>query len=131
MVYINNLNDVTLSSPGSGPLPAFQSALNNSSGKTFQEAVTKNLIYQGNGLICQQKMCTSLTGCDTKLGCPDHPDWKKVVAFCGPVGTPGLSVDGSYWVRHPADAQQKMFTATKQATGLQVLPNPYNVVGMY
>ncbi|KKL16877.1 hypothetical protein LCGC14_2491180, partial [marine sediment metagenome] len=30
-----------------------------------------------------------------------------------------------------ADSQQKMLTATKKAVGLPVLPNPYNVVGMY
>ncbi len=125
------MNDVTLSAPGSGPLPAFQAALRNSSGKTFAEAVDVNRIYEGNGLICQQHMCTSLTGCDSKLGCPEHPDWKKVLDFCGPVGTQGLSVDGSYWIRHAADSQQKMLTATKKAVGLPVLPNPYNVVGMY
>lgn len=131
MPFINNPNDVTMTAPGSGPAPAFLSASANSSGKTFEQAAAQNRIYYRNGLICQKAMCNSLTGCDSKFGCPGHPDWQKVLDFCGPIGTGGMAANGSYWVLEPTDSRQQMLTATKQATGLSRLPTPYNVIGMY
>lgn len=132
MVYINNAIDVTLTPPGTGSLPALQSAMRNVGGKTFAQAVQENLIYQGTGLICQTQMCNSLTGCGSVItGCPGHPDWKKVVEFCGPIQTQSISYDGGQWVRVPADSHQQLLAATEKATGLAVLPTPYNVVGMY
>ncbi len=131
MAFINNQYDVTMTAPGSGSAPALLSAAANSSGKTFEQAIEKNRIYQGNGLICQQAMCYSLTGCNSKFGCPGHPDWKKVVEFCGPIGTGGMAADGSYWVLEPADAGQKLLSYIQRTTGLKTLPNPYNTVGMY
>ena len=131
MVYINNPIDFTLTPPGAGPAPAFQSALNNSADMTFEQAATSNHIYKGNGLVCQQQMCNSLTGCDSKLGCPQHPDWKRVLEFCGPNNTGGISDDGAYWVLVPAESRQQLVTATQKRLGLPALPNPYNVTGMY
>lgn len=132
MVYINNAIDFTLTPPGTGSLPALRSAMRNMGGKTFEQAANVNRIYQGNGLVCQTQMCRSLTGCDSVItGCPGHPDWKKVIQFCGPNETPGMAYDGGQWVKIAANSEQHLLTATKKATGLTVLPNPYNVVGMY
>lgn len=131
MVFINNANDLTLSPPSGGPMPAFRAAMNNTAGKTFEQAAAKNRIYQNNGLICQRRMCESLTGCDSAIDCPDHPDWQKVQEFCGPNSTGGMSMDGSYWVLQSADSRQQMLTATRASTGLQQLPTAYNVSGMY
>ena len=127
MVYINNLYDVTMTPSLSLPKPVLQLAQRQS----FDQAAATNRIYQNNGRICQEKMCRSMTGCESELGCPQHPEWRKVLDFCGPIGTQGLSRDGSYWVLLPADSQQKLLAATKQATGMSVLPTPYNVIGMY
>lgn len=131
MVFINNTYDVTLAPNTAGPIPALQSAMNNSTTKTFDQAMAANHIYQGNGLICQNKICQAMTGCDTVGGCPNHPDWKKVIDFCGPAGTAAKSMDGMYWTRVPADSEQKLLQATQQATGYTALPTPYNVSGMY
>jgi hypothetical protein len=131
MVFTNTLSDVTLSGPYNGQKHAQKVAAQHTAGKSFAEAAEINNIYQGNGLICQQQMCLSLTGCDSELGCPGHPDWNKVIDFCGRSNLKGLSMDGSYWQLYPANSQEQALTATKEATGLPVLPTAYNVTGMY
>ena len=131
MVYINNSFDVTLTAPGTGIMPALQSSAVNTAGKTFSQAQAINRVYAGNGLICQQNMCQSLTGCDSKLGCPEHPDWKKVQQFCGPIGTQQVAMDGAIWQLENSDTQQQLLSATQKSTGMAVLPTAYNVTGMY
>ena len=135
MVFTNALNDVTMAPANPGQMQAFQAAQAYSSGKTFAQAAAVNRIYQNNGLICQRMMCQSMTGCDSAVDCPNHPEWDKVVDFCGQIGTPSMSMDGSYWRLQPADSQQQLLSATKRATGLSQLPTPYNVgpfpLGMY
>lgn len=132
MVYINNAIDFTLTPTNIGALPALRSAMRSAGGKTFEQAAEANKIYQGNGLICQTQMCQSLTGCGSVItGCPGHPDWSKVLQFCGPIQSPSISYDGAQWERIPANSQQQLLSATERSTGLSVLPTPYNVVGMY
>jgi len=132
MVFITNAADVTLTPPGHAELPSLLSAARSTGQKTFQQAANINRIYQGNGLICQTKMCQSLTGCHNLLtDCSSHPDWKQVLQFCGPVDTRGVAYDGAQWALQPADTHQQLLTATQQATGLPVLPTAYNVTGMY
>ena len=128
MVFISNPVDVTLTPAGASSLPAFQAAQRVNTRLSFDQAAAANNIYKNNGLICQRMMCQSMTGCDN---CSQHPDWDKVVGFCGPAGTPGLSMDGSWWTLQPADTHQQLLSATEKATGMSPLPTPYNVVGMY
>ena len=131
MVFINNPYDLTLTASNYGPAPALMASESRTSGKTFEQAMNINRIYQGNGLICQRRMCESLTGCSSAIDCPGHPDWQKVQDFCGPIQTGGISMDGSYWTLQNVDARQQALTATRSATGFSQLPTPYNVVGMY
>jgi len=132
MVFINNAIDFTLTPSNKESTVALLSSAMNNGLYTFEQAANINRIYQGNGLICQTKMCKSLTGCDNKLAnCPGHPDWNKVLNFCGPIDTRGIAYDGAEWVLRDSDSRQSLLTATKQQTGLQVLPTPYNVTGMY
>ena len=132
MVFINNPVDVTLGPPSAaGRLAAYQLANRSAGGKTFEEAARINLIYQGNGQICMNAMCASMTGCNTVFNCPGNPDAKRIAAFCGPAGTPAMNFDGAFWTRGPADARANLLHATERELQMPVLPNPYNVVGMY
>jgi len=130
MVFIDRQFDLTLSpADPSGQLQMLRSTIGGQR-RTFDEARLDNAIYSGNGAICQRKMCASMTGCQTKFGCPKHKDWSKVQQFCGPYGTPALYSDGALWKLQngtPA-ALQARETA---ALGFSQLPDPYNVMGMY
>jgi hypothetical protein len=128
MNYINNQYDVTLS-PINNEMIGYQNVMRN--GKTFSEAANINHIYKNNGLICQKKMCESMTGCSSRNGCPENPEWNKIIEFCGGIGTGGIYMDGSYWTLHNIDEREKMLKSTEKQLGMKVLPNPYNVVGMY
>jgi hypothetical protein len=134
MVFIDNPFDVTLTPQQSalrGALSTFRSSSNSVSGLTFEQAKAANSIYQGNGLICQVKMCNSMTGCDNPNGCPSNPDWNKIVDFCGINSTRAIAMDGSIWYLRPKDIRSQLVSATERATGFDPLPDPYNVVGMY
>lgn len=131
MVFINNQFDMTLT-PVSQPHTNRQILTAGAGGgHSFEQAVNINRIYQNNGLICQKKMCESLTGCSSAVGCPNHPDWEKVVNFCGPIQTGGIAMDGSYWTLQSSNARQQLLHSTEKATGMKRLPTPYNVIGMY
>ena len=129
-MYINNTYDMTLTPPGPPPPQTLNASAQVQQNLTFDQARSANNIYQGAGRICQQKMCGSMTGCESITGCPGNKDWDKIVAFCGPAGN-SVYIDGALWVAEPADSQQQMLTSTLEQTGLTTLPNPYNVVGMY
>ena len=134
MVYVNNPFDVTLAPPNSsyhGVMATLKASARSTTGMSFEQAKRANAIYQGNGHICQMKMCNSITGCDSPNGCQDNKHWKDIVNFCGPNGANGLSMEGAWWVLEPKDAHQQLLTATQENTGLTRLPTPYNVVGMY
>jgi hypothetical protein len=134
MVFIDNPFDMTLTPPGSrlrGTLATYSASSNNVSGLTFDQARQANSIYEGNGLICQVKMCNSMTGCENPNGCPNNPDWNKIVDFCGINSTRTIAMDGSIWYLQPKDLKAQLLSATEKATGFNPLPNPYNVVGMY
>jgi hypothetical protein len=131
MVFISNPFDVTLTAPSAGPALALQVAQQTNARMSFDQAAAVNNIYQNNGHICQRRMCEALTGCDRAMECPNHPEWQKVVQFCGPVGTPGLSMDGAWWNLQQADERQQLLSATQKTTGMNLLPTAYNVVGMY
>jgi hypothetical protein len=47
MAFINTPFDVTMTSPKSGLSPELLSAMANTSGKTFEQAVAQNRIYRG------------------------------------------------------------------------------------
>lgn len=127
MVFENNLINVTMS-PGAAPLPTLYKAT--AVQATFEQAAAANHIYKGNGAICQKKMCAALTGCESNFGCPDHAEWKRVVDFCGPAGTPAVYDKGSFWVKAPADTPALRSAAMAQL-GLQQFPTPYSLQGMY
>jgi hypothetical protein len=132
MVFINNLNDVTLAPSNAGPQVALQATARMVPGQSFEQARANNLIYQNNGLICQRRMCNAMTGCEDVIECAKkNPSWKQISEFCGPVGTPAMSMDGSYWIMQPADSQQKAVARTEKAIGMSPLPTAYNVQGMY
>lgn len=133
MVFINTQFDMTLapSNPVSAEMYQQMLTARASGGHSFTEAANINRIYQNNGLVCQRRMCESMTGCSSALGCPGHPDWKRVVEFCGPIQTGGINMDGSFWTLQPSNARQQLLAATEQATGMSTLPTPYNVIGMY
>lgn len=134
MVFINTPFDVTIGPPG---MQARQDARllrtieRNTPGMSLEQAKNVNRIYQGNGLICQVRMCGSITGCNSPNGCPNNPHWKDILDFCGKNSTPGMSMDGSWWSLEQKDAPQLMLARTEKAVGMAPLPNPYNVVGMY
>ena len=77
MRYINNNFNVTMT-PGSSIEPTYTSSAKNTS---FSQAANENSIYQGNGLICQQKMCQSIANCDNVLACANHPEYSKIQQF--------------------------------------------------
>jgi hypothetical protein len=132
MTFINNANDFTLTSSTAIPVQPFQYTTQK---KTFDQAAEENRIYQGNGLVCQTAMCASLTGCESKLsGCSQHPDWSKILDFCGPNSTGSIANYGTYWVpfsQSQANTPSQLVKATEKALGLSALPNPYNTTGMY
>ena len=131
-MYINLPNDFTLAPPNQGR-HALLTAVQNRGNISFDEARNKNRIYAGNGLICQRKMCEDMHRCSDVSVCQsaNPEEWKKVVEFCGPIGTTGLAMDGGWWRLEPANSRQLMDEASKRATGLQVLPTFYNARGMY
>jgi hypothetical protein len=136
MVFINNLYDVTLSPGAVLPTQALLSTITSTGGNSFQTAAAINNIYQGNGRICQQKICASITGDDSAFNnCQNSPDWPKIVAFCGPSGTPAMYQYGAYWNEIPADLPTKMYNSSlqqvKKDTGYNQFPDPYNVQGQY
>jgi len=134
MVFINTPIDVTIGPPGMRQRQdaRFLRTLERTMpGMTLEQAKQVNRIYQGNGLICQVKMCESITGCKNPNGCPNNPNWKQILEFCGHNSTPGLSMDGAWWSLEQKDAPQLMLSSTEKAVGMKPLPNPYNVVGMY
>ena len=132
MVFTNLPNDVTLAPPStSGKTQALLSAARNISGMTFEQAASVNSIYQGNGLICQQRMCQSMNGCEDISACQQNADYNKVLQFCGAIGTSGRAIDGGWWKLEPADSQQMMLEASQKATDMRQLPTSYNTTGMY
>jgi len=130
MAFINNSYDVTIA-PGPGPIPAYLSAAANRTGMNFEEAMNANRIYQNNGLICQRRMCNSMTGCDSALACQTHPDYKNIVQFCGGIGTPAKTMRGSEWRLVPENEMQVLTASTERRIGMSQLPTPFNTVGMY
>lgn len=131
MVFVDRANDVTLSPQGASAAPALLSAARYLPGQSFEQAANNNRIYQGNGLICQRNMCAAMYNCQDVTQCARQPGWKQISDFCGPVGTPALSMDGGWWRLEPANERQILTANTEQSTGWQVLPTPYNTVGMY
>ena len=132
MTFINNAIDFTLT-PGTS-INAQPYKFTNKN-KTFEQAIQENRIYQGNGLICQTAMCHSLTGCDARFEtCNKHPEWSKILDFCGPNSTGSIASYGTYWAPFSdsqVNSQAQLLEATKKTLGLSVLPNPYNTTGMY
>lgn len=128
-MFINEQNSITMSPQ----VPAINilQAVRPTGNMSFDQASVANNIYARTGSICYRKMCSAMTGCEDLPQCPQHPDWKKVQEFCGSAGPGGSYVDGAWYKRQDADAQQNLLSSTKKATGMSVLPNPYNVVGMY
>ena len=131
MQFINLPNDVTLAPANPGQSHALLSASQNVSNLSYQQAANVNAIYRGNGLICQRRMCNSMTGCEDVTACQQHADYDKVLKFCGPIGTPGVNMDGGWWRLEPANSRQLMTAAAEKATGMNPLPTSYNTTGMY
>lgn len=110
---------------------ALYNAIQNRTGLSYQEAARKNMIYQGNGLVCQRRMCLDMNGCEDVTACGHHSDYSKIVNFCGPIGTPATAIDGGWWRLEPSNVHQLMLTAAEKATGMNPLPTPWNTAGMY
>lgn len=130
MVYVNNNIEVTMTPSRSGIMNVY-AGMDVSQNKTFDYAASVNRIYKGNGLICQRKMCETMTGCDSGVGCPNHPHWDKVVHFCGPIGTESIYMAGAYWTLQPSNGQQQLLANTRSELNLKELPTAYNTSGMY
>lgn len=134
MVYIDTSYDMTLT-PSTNMTVSVANNLFNSPNeikkKTFNEARNENSIYQNNGLICQNMMCQSMTGCENINECKLNKDYNKILDFCGPIQTNGRYMDGAYWNLQNANSHTLMLLATEKAIGTKILPTPYNQSGMY
>lgn len=132
MVFIDNAFDITLTPQTTSMNPVLHASLLTSTRLDVEQAKRANHIYSGNGLVCQRMMCQSMTGCERVPGCPiSKEDQQKVDAFCGPIGTLGMDMDGSWWNLQPANVQSSLLTATEKSTGFRPLPTAYNTTGMY
>lgn len=133
MSFISNIFDVTVTPfIGRNDNHVLTSGMKMPGTMTFDQAANANRIYQNNGLICQRQLCEATMGCtDVNVCAAKNKDYSKIQEFCGPVGTPATFMQGGLWRLQPVNSQQTFQAAQKQQLGMNVLPNAYNVGGMY